>query len=87
MKSLNISGQQRVLTQKDHRYILIIGGISIFLTINPVEACAHAKSATVAEEGQLVVIVMEEKEKVLTSTPVEEEEHSTEFLKIFSQGS
>jgi hypothetical protein len=75
-----ISDQQRVLTEEDHRCILIIGGIKIFLPSNPVEASACVEG--VEEERQPTNIVMEEKEKTLTSaqTMKGKEEHSEKML-------
>jgi hypothetical protein len=77
-----------VLTEEeDQRHILIIGGINIFLPSNPVEASAHVEGA--AEERQPTkTVIKEEKEKTLKSSQEmeEEEEHSTELLKIFSPG-
>jgi hypothetical protein len=76
-----------VLTEEeDQRYILIIGGINIFLPSNSVEANAHDES--VVEERQLANIFIEEQEQTLTSSQEmkEEEEHSTKCLNFFSQG-
>jgi hypothetical protein len=85
------------IQEEDQRSILIIGGIQIFLPNSPVEARACVADAT-TEEGQPTVTVMmkekisevsqgeeEEMEQTLMSTPTEGEEHSEEWLKIFSQ--
>jgi hypothetical protein len=57
MNSKESSDQQGVLTEEeDHRHILIIGGINIFLPSIPVEASAHVEGA--AEERQPTKTVM-----------------------------
>jgi hypothetical protein len=65
-----------VLIEEDHKCILIIGGINIFLPSNPVAANAHIEGAE--GERQPIEIVKEEKEKKLTFVKEmrEEEEHS-----------
>jgi hypothetical protein len=68
-----------VLTEEDHRSILIIGGIKIFLPISPAEASSQILG--VAEERQPAMTIIEEKEKILKSSlVVEEEEHSDDML-------
>jgi hypothetical protein len=57
-----------VLIEEDHRSILIIGGINIFLPISPAEASAQIFGAT--EERQPTVTVIEEKEQILKSSQV-----------------
>jgi hypothetical protein len=74
------SDQQGVLTEEDHRCILTIGIICIFLPSSLVEPSACVESE---EEGiQQSNIVMEEKEKKLKFSQVmkEEEEHSDIML-------
>jgi hypothetical protein len=85
------------IQEEDQRSILIIGGIQIFLPDSPVEARACVADATTEEGKPMVTIMMKEKiseasqgeeeemEQTLMSTPAEGEEHSEEWLKIFSQ--
>jgi hypothetical protein len=73
------SDQQGVLTEKYHRYSLIIGGINIFLPISLVEANAHIESTPTTEKGQPTVTVMM-KEKIIMSSPAEEEENEIKVL-------
>jgi hypothetical protein len=60
------------MMEEDHRNILIIGGIQIFLPSSPVEARVCVADAT-TEEGQPTVTVIEEMEQMLISSPTEEE--------------
>jgi hypothetical protein len=73
-----------MLTGEDQRRsILIIGGIQIFLPNSEVEARECVAGATT--EGQPAITAKEEEmEHILNSSPVEEEEHSKEWFKIFS---
>jgi hypothetical protein len=68
------SHQQGEMTEKDQRCLLIIGGIEVFLPHSPFEARESVEDDVVGE-GQLVVtfIEREELDKVLISSPVEEE--------------
>jgi hypothetical protein len=59
-----------VLTKEDHRSILIIWGIRIFLPIIPTGVSAQISRAT--REGQPIGIVIEEKENASESFPREE---------------
>jgi hypothetical protein len=65
------------IKEVDQRSILIIGGIQIFLPIIPIEASAQVSYVA---ERQPAVTVIEEKEKILNSTPIEEEENSDDML-------
>jgi hypothetical protein len=79
------SYQQRVLTGENQKRILIIGGIEVFLPSILVEARACVADAVI-EGGQLAETVMEEEmEQTLTFSQGAEDEHSIEWLKIFSQ--
>jgi hypothetical protein len=77
--------QPEELTEEDQESILMIGGIQIFLPLSPVEVRACVAEAaerqpaeTVNEEGGL--------EQMLEASQAEEgDEHSEEWLKIFSQ--
>jgi hypothetical protein len=73
------------IQEEDQRSILIIGGIKIFLPNSQVEANAHDESAAEEERQPAETVKEEEMEQTLMSTPAEGEEHSAEFLKIFSQ--
>jgi hypothetical protein len=77
-------GQQGTMTGEDHRRsILIIGGIQIFLPNIQVEDRACVAGATI--EGQpKITFKEEEKEKILNSSLIEEENYE-EWFKIFSQ--
>jgi hypothetical protein len=72
--------QQGMLTEEDQKYILIIGGIEVFLPHSPVEANTCVANATI-EEGHPIVTVIEKEEenmeKTLMFSPAEGEEHST----------
>jgi hypothetical protein len=85
MNSEVSSDQQGVLTEEDQRSILIIGGIEIFLPSSLVEARACVAGAAIEGKPTETVKEEEEKEQTLMFSPAEEEEHSTELLKIFSQ--
>jgi hypothetical protein len=58
-------------------------GIRVFLPDNQVKASAHDENATTIEGQPALTVMM--KEKISKSAQGEEEEHSTEWLKIFSQ--
>jgi hypothetical protein len=67
--------------EEDHKSIMIIRGIRIFLPRIPIELSAHFKDA--AKEGQPTKIVKGKIEQTLTSTQVEmkgEEEHTDKML-------
>jgi hypothetical protein len=67
MNSEESSYQKAVLREEeDHRHILIIEGISIFMPSIPVEFSAHPEG--VVEERQPTKIVTEEQEKTLKSS-------------------
>jgi pyruvate/2-oxoglutarate/acetoin dehydrogenase E1 component len=80
MNSAESSYQQGELMEKDQKCIMIIGGIQIFLPSSPVEARVCVADAVVERQPVVTVIEEEEKEQILKSTPVEEEEHIVEFL-------
>jgi hypothetical protein len=86
MNSEESSDQQGVLTGENQKIILIIGGIRVFLPRNPVEARVCVADATTTG-GQPKKLVMEEEvEQTLTFSQGDEgDEHSEEWLKIFSQ--
>ena len=67
-----------ITKEEDHRSVLVIGGIEIFLPRSKGEASICVADATIG--GQQVEIIMEEKEKILKSSPIEEEEHLVESL-------
>jgi Cu2+-containing amine oxidase len=75
--------------EEDLRNLLMIGGIEIFLPFAQEEAEIYVvvDKATTTEEGQPVETVRkEELEQVFETTQAEEEnEHSEEWLNIFSQ--
>jgi hypothetical protein len=74
-----------VLTRENQKNIMMIGGIQVFLPSSLVEAKACVADAAI-EEGQLAETVMEEEvEQTLMVSQEEKDEHSTEWLKIFSQ--
>jgi hypothetical protein len=62
------------MAEEGQKYILIIGGIEVFLPHSPVEATTYVVYAT-TEEGKpsMTVIEEEEMEKMLISAPTEEE--------------
>jgi hypothetical protein len=62
--------QQGVLMEEDHRCVLIIGGIKIFLPTSQAEASICVADAT---KGQPTVTVMKEMKQILKSAPTEEE--------------
>jgi hypothetical protein len=74
------------IQKEDRKSILMIGGIWVFLLDTPIEARACVVDEK-KEGGQPIESVKEEKEveKTLMFSQEEEEEHSTELLKIFSQ--
>jgi hypothetical protein len=71
--------------EEDQKYILIIGGIWIFLPNNPVEARECVAEATTKGQPTVTVIEEEGKKQTMMFSPTEGEENSTELLKIFSQ--
>jgi hypothetical protein len=80
MNSEVSSYQQGELMEGDQRFLLIIGGIEVFLPYSPVEAKACVAVATITGEGQPdVTVIEEEKEQILMSTPTEEE-HADKML-------
>jgi hypothetical protein len=85
MNSEESSDQQGVLTGEGQKYILIIGGIEVFLPSIPVEARGCVVDTT-TECGQPTNTVMdEEMEQTLMSTLEEGDRHSEEWLKSFGQ--
>jgi hypothetical protein len=79
--------QQMQLTEKEED-LLMIGGIQIFLPFSQEEAEICVVGAAIAEEGQLAETVREEElEQTLEAAQADEEEdeHSEEWLNIFSQ--
>jgi hypothetical protein len=74
-----------MLMEKDQQNLLIIGGIWIFLPSSQDEARQDVVGTTT--KGKPSETVKEEEEMGQTSRfePVEEKEHSKEWLKIFSQ--
>jgi len=66
-----------ITKEEDKRSILVIGRIQIFLPSNQGEASIFI--AEVATKGQQVETIIEEKEQVLKSAPMEEE-HQVESL-------
>jgi hypothetical protein len=81
------SYQHKKLTkEKDQKDILIIGGIQIFLPGSPVEARVCVVDVA-AKERQLAETIKEEEEmeKTLMFTQEKGNEHSEEWLNIFSQ--
>jgi hypothetical protein len=80
MNSTESSYQQGKLIEEDQKYILIIGGIEVFLPSSPVKATTHVAGAT-KREGQptLTIIEEEEMEQMLISSPAEEE-HAVKML-------
>jgi hypothetical protein len=85
MNSEESSDQQGVLTGEDQRYILIIGGIEVFLPSSPVEAKVCVAEVATEDRQPTETVMEEEMEQTLTFSRKEEDEHSTEWLKIFSQ--
>jgi hypothetical protein len=85
------------IQEENHRSILIIGEIQIFLSDSPIEARACVADATIVEGKPTVTVMMKEKileaaqgeeeemEQAPMSTPTEGDENSTKLLKIFSQ--
>jgi hypothetical protein len=86
MNLAKISYRQEEFMEEDHKYILIIGGIEIFLPRTPVEVRECVFDATI-EEGQptMTVIDEEEEDQTLTFAQAEGDENSVELLEIFSQ--
>ena len=78
MNSTESSYQQGELVEVDHRSILIIGEIEIFLPSSAVgdRACVAGE----ATKGQPTETIKEEKEQTLISIPTKKEENSDEFL-------
>jgi hypothetical protein len=85
MNSEESSDQQGVLTEEDQKYILIIGGIEVFLPHGPVEARACVADATVEEGQPTVTVIEEEEEQTLMFAPTEKEENSDELLTQWEQ--
>jgi hypothetical protein len=85
MNSEESSDQQGVLTGEDQKSILMIGGIRVFLPHSPVEARECVADAATEERQPTETVMEEEMEQTLMFSQGEEEEHSTEWLKIFSQ--
>jgi hypothetical protein len=80
------SNQQGVLIGEDHKRILMIGGIQVFLPHSPVEASEGvANGATRGGQPTETVKEEEEMEQTLTFPQEAENEHSTKWLKILSQ--
>jgi hypothetical protein len=69
-----------IAAEEDHRCILIIGGIEIFLPSSPVEARACVADATTEERQPAETIKEEEKERILMYAPIEKEWNSDELL-------
>jgi hypothetical protein len=65
-----------ITKEKDQSSFLVIGGVKIFLPRNQGETSTGIANAP---EGKGDEIVMEEKEKILNSTPTKEE-HPIELL-------
>jgi hypothetical protein len=74
-----------ITKEEDQRSILIIGGIKIFLTSSQVKTSAHDESEAEEERQPAETVKEEEMEQTLMSTPVGEDEHSEEWLKILSR--
>jgi len=72
--------QQGVLTEEDHKYILIIGGIEVFLPHYPVEVRACVAYSTIEEGNPTVTIIEEEEEQTLMFSPTEKEDNLVELL-------
>jgi hypothetical protein len=97
MRSEVSSYQQGQLIEKeDQKSILMIGGIKLFMPYSPVEASVCVSNVATAEIQLVVTVMMKEKmsgdtqeEEEMGQTsepdPAEEEENSTEMLKIFNQ--
>jgi len=74
MSSEMSSDQQGDLTEEDHKYIMIIGGVEVLLPSSPVEATTHVAGAAIGEgQPTTIVIEEEEKEQMLMSSLLEEE--------------
>jgi hypothetical protein len=85
MNSTRSSYHQGELMEEDQRRIMIIGGIEIFLPNNQTEATSQSLGA-IEEEGKPAEIgIMREKEKILMSTPVEEEDHKVKILTLWEK--
>jgi hypothetical protein len=74
------------IQKEDQKSIMMIGGIRVFLPDSPIKARACVADAA-TERGQPTNTVKEEEEveQTLMFAQGEEEEHSTELLKFFSQ--
>jgi hypothetical protein len=70
--------------EKDRKDILIIGGIQILLSLSPVKVRVCVANATIGEI-QLAVTVGEMEQTSEATQAKEGDEHSDEWLKIFSQ--
>jgi hypothetical protein len=79
------SDQQGVLTGENQKRIMIIGGIEVFLPSNPVEARACVADAATTGGEPEETVMEEEMEKTLMFSQEAEDEHSTKWLKSFSQ--
>jgi len=86
MNLAKISYRKEEFMEEDHKYILIIGGIEIFLPRTPVEVRECVFDATI-EEGKttMTIIDEEEEDQTLTFAQAEGDENSVELLEIFSQ--
>jgi hypothetical protein len=65
--------------EEDHRSILIIGGIEIFLPRSPVEARACVASASTEGNPTKTLKEEEEREKTLIFSPIEKDKHTVEI--------
>jgi hypothetical protein len=85
MNSRESSDQQGVLIGENQKRIIIIGVIEVFLPSIPVEAIESVAYAATKERRPVETIMEEEMKQTLTFSKEAEDEHSTEWLKIFSQ--
>jgi hypothetical protein len=85
---VSLDQQMQLTEEEDLRNLLMIGGIQIFLPHSPEEAkVCVADEATTTEVGQLAETVRKKNwSRYLEAAQAEEEdEHSEEWLNIFSQ--
>jgi hypothetical protein len=82
---LNSDQQMQLIEREDQRDLLMIGGIAIFLASSRGEVKVFIIDATKAREKQPDVTIKELEKTQVFSQAVEEDEHSKEWLNIFSQ--
>jgi coenzyme F420-reducing hydrogenase beta subunit len=85
---MNLDQQVQLTKEEDLRDLLMIGGIQVFLPLAQEEAEICVADAATTEEQSVVTIRERRLEQIFEAAQEEEEkenEHSEEWLNIFSQ--